>query len=53
MVVDQLQRVAVAGADQHVEALGLGPGRQRGDDVVGLVPVELERADVQRGRAPP
>ena len=32
----ELQRVAVAGEDEDVEALGAGPAGQRRDDVVGL-----------------
>ena len=39
---DQLEGVAVAGDDQHLEALGLGLGGERGDDVVGLEAVDRE-----------
>jgi hypothetical protein len=35
-ILDQLEGVAVAGDDDHVDALGGPPGGQRGDDVVGL-----------------
>ena len=42
MVADQLERVAVAAADQHVEAGGLGLGGQGGDHVVGLEAVLLD-----------
>jgi hypothetical protein len=50
VLVDQLQRVAVTGADQHVHA---GPDRlhgEGGDDVVGLVALGGEHRDVQRGQ---
>ena len=47
-VVDQLERVAVAGDDEDVESLGLRPRGQRGDDVIGLVPLGLHRGDAQR-----
>ena len=47
-VAHQLERVAVAGADQHVEAFALGPRRDGGDDVVGLVALGLQRRDAQR-----
>ncbi len=48
VVGDQLQRVAVAGADQYLQALRgclLGEG---GDDVVGLEAVQLDVGDVER-----
>ncbi|MGX1370781.1 hypothetical protein RKD19_006140 [Streptomyces canus] len=45
---DQLEGVAVPGDDQHVEALGLGLGGERGDDVVGLEAVDGEARDVHR-----
>ena len=48
VVVDQLQRVAVAGADQHVHAGGGGLGGDGGDDVVGLEPLDHHRRDAQR-----
>ena len=46
--VDQLEGVAVAAADQHVHAGGLGLGGQRGDHVVGLEAVLLDGDDPQR-----
>ena len=46
-VVDQLQRIAVAGDDQHRVALGVGLGGERGDDVVGLVPLDRHHRDTQ------
>ena len=48
LVVDQLQRVAVAGADQRGHVVGDGPRGDRRDDVVGLVALDLQRRDVQR-----
>ena len=48
VVADQLERVAVAGADEHLEPLGLCLGGQRGDEVVGLVALDPEVGDVQR-----
>ena len=53
VVVDELEGVAVAGADQRLEPGGLGLRRQRADDVVGLVALLLEEGDPHRGRAPP
>ena len=47
-VGDELQRIAVTGADQHLHARGLGARREGADDVVGLEAVLLERRDVQR-----
>ena len=47
-VADQLEGVAVAGADEHVHAGGLGLGGEGADDVVGLEAVLLERGDAQR-----
>ena len=53
-VGDELERVAVAGDDEHlVERGALGPrlvrpGGEGGDDVVGLVTVHLDVADAQR-----
>ena len=44
-VIDQLERVAVAGDDERFEALRLGLGSQRRDDVVGLVVVLFQRDD--------
>lgn len=48
VVADELQRVAVPGADQDLHALGLGAGRQRRDDVVGLEAVLVQVSDVER-----
>ena len=48
VVADQLERVAVAGGDEHLEAVGLGLGGQRGDDVVGLEVLHREERDGQR-----
>ena len=45
---DQLEGVTVAGADEHLDALGVGLGRDGGDDVVGLVALELDVGDAQR-----
>jgi hypothetical protein len=45
VVADQLIGVAIAGADEHVEPVGLGPGGQRRDDVVGLVALLLHGLD--------
>lgn len=42
VLADQLEGVAVAGDDQHLEALGLGLGGEGGDDVVRLVAVDRE-----------
>ena len=39
--LDQLEEVAVAGHDHHVEALVAGPAGHRGDHVVGLVALHL------------
>ena len=44
----ELERVAVAGEDQHLHALGQGLGDERGDDVVGLVALQREVPDPQR-----
>jgi hypothetical protein len=48
VVGDQLQGVAVAGADQHLEARGSGLPGERRDDVVGLEPVRFDVDDVER-----
>jgi hypothetical protein len=48
LVADQLQRVPVAGDDQHPVAGGAGLGGERGDDVVGLVAGFGEHRDAQR-----
>ena len=45
---DELDGVAVTGEDQHLHALGDGLGGEGGDDVVGLVALELEVPDRQR-----
>jgi len=42
---DQLQRVAVAGQDQHLHPLVERPRREGGDDVVGLVAGDREVRD--------
>ena len=47
VVGHQLERVPVAGADQHVEAGRLGLGRERPDHVVGLEPRLLDEGDVE------
>ena len=47
-VVDELQRVAVAGDDEHLEALRLGLGGEGADEVVGLVAGQLDVGDPQR-----
>ena len=47
-VVDQLQRVPVAGDDQHAHVDGSGGGGERGDDVVGLVARHAHHRDRQR-----
>ena len=47
-VAHQLEGVPVTGADQDLEALVDGLGGQRGDDVVGLVTLLLDRRDPQR-----
>ena len=44
---DQLEGVAVAGEDQHVEVVGEGLGDQGGDDVVGLVAVLAQVLDLE------
>ena len=44
-VVDELQGVAVTGDDERLEALRQRLGGQRGDDVVGLVVLLLQRDD--------
>ncbi len=50
LVVDQLQHVPVAGADDHGEALGRGHRGQGGDDVVGLVVLLAQHRDVERAQ---
>src|SRR5690606_41118036 len=47
VVVDELQRVAVAGDDEHVHALCRGAGGQGGDEVVGLEARLGQPGDVQ------
>ncbi len=44
-LADQLERVAVPGADQHLEAVCFGLRRERADDVVRLVPDLLQGDD--------
>ena len=48
VVADQLERVPVAGDDQHLHAAGGGLRRQRGDEVVGLVPGQRQPRDAER-----
>ena len=48
VVVDELERVAVAGDDEHVEPVLDRLRRERRNDVVGLVAVELHVDHVQR-----
>jgi hypothetical protein len=47
-VADELERVAVAGADQHLHALRPALLGEGGDDVVRLVPLLLQHRDAQR-----
>ena len=47
-VFDELVGVAVAGDDEHVVATVTGLGGQRGDDVVGFGPGQLDGADAER-----
>ena len=47
-VVDELERVAVAGDDDDVDAGLVGLGGQGRDDVVGFHPVDGEDGEVQR-----
>ena len=47
-VTDELERVPVAGADEHLVALVPGLAGQRGDHVVGLVPGQLHGRYPQR-----
>ena len=47
LVGDELQGVAVAGADQHLHPLVDGLGRQGGDDVVRLVALDLHVRDLE------
>jgi hypothetical protein len=49
VVVDQLERVAVAGDDPHVHADVTGLAGERGDHIVGLVAGLLDIRDAQRG----
>ncbi len=49
VIGDELERVPVTGADEHVHPRGLGLGRQGGDDVVGLEAVGLDGGDAQGG----
>jgi hypothetical protein len=44
VLVDQLERVAVAGDDHHVKALVFRLRRQRGDHVVGFVALDTHVA---------
>ncbi len=53
VLVDQLQGVAVTGADQHVHALLDGLHGERGDDVVGLVALGGDHRARAARRAPP
>lgn len=48
VIAHELEGVAVAGDDQHVEARGLGLGGERGDDVVRLEAVHGEPYGVHR-----
>ncbi|CAK7285478.1 hypothetical protein SGPA1_31351 [Streptomyces misionensis JCM 4497] len=48
VLADQLEGVAVAGDDQHLEALGLGLGGEGGDDVVRLEALHGEARGVHR-----
>ena len=48
-VVDQLEGVAVAAADQDLEVVGHRLGGEGADDVVGLEPVLLDERHPQRG----
>ena len=50
VVVHQLQRVAVAGDDQHFIALIFGDLGERADGVVGLHALDLDHGDVERFR---
>ena len=45
---DELERVTVAGDDDHVDAVGRGAGRERRDHVVGLDARNRELADRER-----
>ena len=47
VVGDELQRVAVAGADEHLHPGRGGLGGERGDDVVGLVALDHHGGDAQ------
>ena len=48
-VFDELVGVAIAGDDDDVAAGGGGAGGERGDHVVGLDALDLQRGDAQRG----
>jgi hypothetical protein len=48
VLADQLDRVAVAGGDEHVHVLLERLGGERRDDVVGLVALDPEPRDPQR-----
>ena len=48
VVADQLERVAVARGDEHLEAVGLRLGGEGGDEVVGLEARHPELGDVER-----
>ncbi len=48
MIADQLEGVPIAGADEHVHAVVGRHGRERRDDVVGLVTLHRDEGDPQR-----
>jgi hypothetical protein len=50
VLVHELERVPVAGADDDLHALRAGLAGQRADDVVRLVPRQLDHRDLQRGQ---
>ena len=45
VVADQLERIAIAGGDEHLEAVGLGLRGEGGDQVVGLEAGHAELGD--------
>ena len=53
VLAGELERVAVAGGDDHLHARLAGLGGERGDDVVGLVAGLFHHRDAQRLAAPP